>query len=362
MTNNENNKHHEKQMRISKQTASIKEVLVNYFEASGMNIHQVCNCLSEPQFCGKHIYDNTLSRALYQDTALDIDIVLGLCMLWKIPYDQIFARKHIAELADGEDHSNSSENITKSGGLVDPSYMHSYYGYHYVRNEKSKSVAQFVLTMSREDGVPSAKLECISQSELQGRKRKRNIAYKGIPVVMGSEQNTVFIDFSKSDGEYIHFYFHYQEYRSQQMYFRKGFMVTYDSTNKRPTFQHCLLFFGNQQPNISEDVIKGMLKIDNKTFTIAKEIAEELKENDQFADFFNKYDRHISTEEVYRINESEILNAATDHGRYGFDSKHVINAIETLLAIKSRSDSPACIIESNDVEYVKFVKKHLDNQ
>jgi hypothetical protein len=361
MTDNSDKKHREKQKRISRQTASIKDVLVKYFEASGMNIHQVCNCLSEPQFCGKHIYDNTLSRALYQDTALDIDIVLGLCRLWKIPYDQIFARKHEAETSGGGSIQNTSANITKSGGLIDPSYMHSYYGYHYTRNEKSKSVAQFVLTMSRENGVPGAKLECISQSELQGTKRSQNITYEGIPIVIGSEQSAVFIEFSKPDGGYIHFYFHYQEYRSQQMYFRKGFIITKGSASKKPIFQHCLLFFGDQPPSLSEDLIKGMLRIDNKTFTIAKEIAEELKMDGRFSGFFDRYDKHINIEEVCRINEIEVLNAASDYGRYGPESEQVTSAIETLMAIKARSDSPSHIVESNDIEYVKFVKKHLDN-
>ena len=342
------------------QRKRIKTVLVDKFNQSGLKINQVCAILEDSRYCGYKIYSNTLSRTLYHEYTMDINVVVGLCRLWNIPFDYIFALKDpIAdpEIAD----MRIKKLVTADGSLLNPSFMHTYYGYTFQRGEDPSSLVQFTLRMQNDGGIALAKLEMLSESTIKDETHKNVVVYSGIPTVIGKGNNTVFIKFSNTDGDFLHFYFHYREYTSQQMYYRKGFVIHPLSEVNKPTFQHCLLFFGDEAVKTSHEVLQGLLRIDEEIFEIPVDRVDDLSENEQFQKFFQKYQSVIKTEVMYRINERKIIEVAMDDGRYDVRHPQVMETIDTMLRLKSYAvSSPKHVIERNTNAYTKFAKKQID--
>lgn len=343
-----------------RQRKKMKAILVDKFNQSGLKINQVCAILEDPRYCGYKIYSNTLSRTLYHEYTMDINVVIGLCRLWSIPFDYIFALKD--PIVDPESAVlRIKKLVTADGSLLNPSFMHTYCGYTFQRGDEPSSVVQFTLKMQNDGGIAFATLEMLSESKIQDETHRNIIVYSGIPTVIGKGDNTVFINFKKPDGDYLHFYFHYREYTSQQMYYRKGFIIHPLSDVNKPTFQHCLLFFGREKVKMSEEALQGLLRIDEEVFEIPADRVDELAKNEQFQKFFQKYQSLIKTELVCRINEKKIIEEATDDGRYDVRHPQVVEAIDTMLRLKSYAiSSPKHIIERNTNAYTKFAKKWID--
>lgn len=336
----------------------IKERLRSAHISSRLNINQIRNILEEPQFGGCRFSYNTIDRTIYDDWTMDINVVLSLCRLWNINYDEMF------ELPNGQSETDGivfdpGRSISKSGVLLDKSYIHTYSGYMFSRNEKSDSITRIILDIDDGEGCPVATLKCLSESSIGNSVNRRSVEYIGIPKVIGNEGKAVFIDFSNASGSYMHIYFNYQAYQSQQMYFRKGFVVMCGAHYAKPTIQHCLLFFGGAEPPIDKDVVKGLLRMDQRSFTIPDRTVNEMIVDPRIADFFEKFSRKIDKEDVYRIDEEDIIKAASDHGRYSAGSPQISETIEVLMRIKAYADSTARITVFDDTETAKFAKQFI---
>ena len=99
--------------------------------------------------------------------------------------------------------------------------------------------------------------------------------------------------------------------------------------------------------------------MDQRSFTIPDRTVNEMIVDPRIADFFEKFSRKIDKEDVYSIDEEDIIKAASDHGRYSAGSPQISETIEVLMRIKAYADSTARITAFDDTETAKFAKQFI---
>ena len=185
---------------------------------------------------------NTVKSALsFSTDALDITVVIAICRLFHLDTAYIMSPPGTPEPALPSDQTDTG----KFKMLDDPKYFDTYYGYFYSPNHKSGELVQFELVIQSTDGKTTAVMN------YHGRPRTVNGVVNpdertlyGTPCLCTQHSN-VYIQLTNDLGDFYYLYFNRQEFRSHNMYFRRGVALTASSLRNHPVIQLNFVLFAN---------------------------------------------------------------------------------------------------------------------
>ena len=331
------------------QEKTIRKILMDHYNKNFANVHRLVDILAEKQYGGIKFPYCRVKKTLFEGT-MDLHVVLALCRLWNISYDDIFK----ISTAETEDQDYKS-SIATSGMLLDEKYMGTYYLYMFSNNEKSGKITKAQFSMNTNDGFTTATLEYYDDS---GKHIKPNPTYIGTPKIIGDD-NTIFVEL-KYQNSFLHLYTNYQEYNNQHMYFRKGFVVGTESTSHKPLFKHFILTSSDIFEKLGEDKLRSLLMVNNNYFVIPKKDITDKNFSEKTVQWIEKHGSSLRhEEECYIIDEMVFIHDASQNGRYRAGSKQLIEAMDVILELKTASYTPSHIIASDINELSTYVKKML---
>ena len=293
-------------------------------------------------------FRNTLDRC--SPETFDMYTALSLCHLWNIDISYIFGAPDVKETA----MPSMQELTVGSGGkfivLSDKSYFKKFHGYFYSANtNKEKDRVRFELDIE-EFGTSARAVLTYKGSETDVRK------FFGTPI-HATKSNTIFILFTKPDGNYYIFSYNYKKYNFRSMYYRKGVALTTSSINNMPLVQSFVLF-KEELPKEYENYAYGLLPVNDSQFYISKQELEHLKQSDpKVASFIGTFEGLINQNEdtVYQISETQIIETLKLRQYRNVDRLEVMHA---LIRLKENSLCPEKIVYDDISAFAEFAK-HL---
>ena len=130
-----------------------------------------------------------------------------------------------------------------------------------------------------------------------------------VPPVSARHSN-VYIQLTNDFGDFYYLYFNRQEFRSHNMYFRRGVALTASSLRNHPVMQLNFVLFANPIPIEKQIYIPGLLADVSRTFSIYKSRMDALRKTNPLIENFYRCFKHIlehDADTVYPINEEQIL-------------------------------------------------------
>lgn len=345
---------------IQKQRAIIKfrlKELVNQHYPNGYAVSELRRKLSEPQYGGFEFADNTIKRTLdcsRDNQSLDMCLALALCRLYDVPFDSIFAPHE--DIDTSHLLYDNDLRVSPTGVLLDLKYMHTYSGYMYPRNTDSNRLISFSLKIERLNGSSKATMTCHNVVNTENIDKEIIDVFTGIPKVIGDDEKIVFIELKNNKNAFIHFYFEYDHYKSQEMYFRRGAIFTQGTKPKKPILFDFVMFYNlHEDPPIDE--IQGLLTLPSNIISIPKiEMVKLIEKDPAIKDFVEEYMDEIREKSVYIIKEDAIISAACGDNKLLEDPRRINEAISCLMRIRKHSSSPRYVVYEDNEKLAKYAK------
>ena len=291
-------------------------------------------------------FRNTLERSSKE--TFDMYTALSLCHLWNIDVSYLFAAPNVKETAMPSIKELTTGADGKFVVLTDEHYTKKYSGYIYSSNtNKCKDRIQFELNI-----------------EKFGSSAKATLTYKGAEndvrtffgtPIHATKSNTIFILFTKPDGNYYIFCFNYKNYNHRDMYYRKGVALTTSSINDKPLVQSFVMFEKSVLPKY-RDYVYGLLTVSDTQFYVSKQELEFLKDSDtKVSKFISTFAGLINQNEdtVYQISETQIFETLKMRQYRNVDKLEVMHA---LIKLKENSLCPEKIVYDDISAFAEFAK------
>lgn len=370
-------------------------LLIQEHNPDGYSISDLKRKLSEPQFGGFKFSINTIKRSLNvklddyvenedaesdesalenedeptevaeeaeeeeeeeeeDSQSLDLCFALAVCRLYDEPYDRLFAPPK--KIDESEHFYDSDKKISPSGVLLNQKFMHVYTGYMSPRNTDSDRIITFRMELERTNGSSKATLVCRNYVNTENVENEIIDTFTGIPKVIGDDDRVVFIEFKNKRKTFLHFYFEYDSYTSQQMYFRRGGVFTQGSKPKMPVLLDFIMFLGMEKEP-SKDEILGLLTLPCDTVSIPKDEMDALIDRDpSISEFVKLYGSKIEEEVTYTYSEDTIIKAACGRNKKLEDPKRINKAISCLMKLRKYSTTSSYVIYEDNEKLPKYAK------
>ena len=156
-------------------------------------------------------------------------------------------------------------------------------------------------------------------------------------------------------GDFYYLYFNRQDFRSHDMYFRRGVALTASSLRNHPVMQLNFVLFARPIPIEKLIYIPGLLADVSRTFSITKEKMDSLRGSYPIIEDFYKCFEHIlehDADTMYPINEEQILLSNSP-------SMERFDIIKALFLLKDESTAPKRVVYEDIDEFAVFSKNYL---
>lgn len=290
------------------QMTAIKNRLLNHFHNSGLSIYKLLEEIKDAS--GFSLNYDTFRKTLDPNsTTLDIYSVIALCRYWNLDLSYILSSPDNTEIP-----MPSTENLVNSSKfsiLNDPKYAGTYYGYIHSAKKVFSHIDYFELTISESCGKFQADMVLHAFGTAnEGRRTEVQKHLTGVPIHV--HPNAIFIILTNDAGELFIIFFNYVPYRSNNLYFKLGFLMTCATEISRPVLMQKFALFSQPVPPAKMKYIPGFLLLNDHTFHIPASVVDQLKNTEPsvqklFDDF--GYLLEYSRKDVYCINESQFLNS-----------------------------------------------------
>ena len=317
----------------------------------GMTTYKLAEALKEKTGFTDINYNTVQSALSFSKDALDITVVIAICRLFHLDTAYILSPPGTPEPAFPSDQTDTG----KFKILDDSKYFDTYYGYFYSPNHKSGELVQFELVIQSTDGKTTAVMN------YHGRPRTVNGVVDpdertmyGTPCLCTRHSN-VYIQLTNDFGDFYYLYFNRQEFRSHNMYFRRGVALTASSLRNHPVMQLNFVLFANPIPIEKQIYIPGLLADVSRTFSIYKSRMDALRNTNPLIENFYRCFKHIlehDADTVYPINEEQILLSNSP-------SMEQDDIIKALLLLKDESTAPKRVVYEDIEEFAVFSKNYL---
>ena len=333
------------------QIQEIKKRLNNEWKKRDMTMYKLAEALKDKTGFTDINYNTVHSALDYSRDALDITVVIAICRLFNLDTAYILSPPGTPEPGLP---SNQPDAI-KFKMLDDSRYFGTYYGYFYSPNHKSGELVRFELDIQSTDGKTTAVMH------YHGRPRTVNGVVDpdertlyGTPCLCTQHSN-VYIQLTNDLGDFYYLYFNRQDFRSHDMYFRRGVALTASSLRNHPVMQLNFVLFARPVPIEKLIYIPGLLADVSRTFSIAKEKMDSLRGSYPIIEDFYKCFKHIlehDADTVYPINEEQILLSNSP-------SMEQDDIIKAILLLKVESTAPKRVVYEDIEEFAVFSKNYL---
>lgn len=230
--------------------------------------------------------------------------------------------------------------------LEDEYYFGDFYGYMFSRNKATVKINSFKLSIQRQaDGVIATLLYS---------NPKKPILLHGIPKLITRTSN-IYIIFSNQDGEFFELFFHYQKYRVDKMWYRRGIVVADEASTEAPIVENFVLC-DKEIPQEKMKYLPGLLMMSGPRFCVSLSKAQTLANDSDMSDFLQQYGFILehNKKEMYIIDENVILSCI---GSESSEEKH--RAICQLLLLREQAEVARQISYPADSAYPGFAHDFL---
>lgn len=134
--------------------------------------------------------------------------------------------------------------------LDDPKYLGKYYGYFYSPKKTNQMIDSFSLELKKENGKTVARLSVDYRSiKNNGQIKIVNKVLEGTPILV--KPSSIYIVLTEGTGQFNILSFSYVHYNLNNLYFRRGAMLTHgrDAT-RQPLMQSFVMFDYHQIINV----------------------------------------------------------------------------------------------------------------
>lgn len=230
--------------------------------------------------------------------------------------------------------------------LEDEHYFGDFYGYMFSRNKAAKRITPFTLTIQKQEGRITASLSYQNP-------RKPIILY-GVPKLITRTSN-IYIIFSNQDGEFFELFFHYQKYRVDKMWYRRGIVVADEASTEAPIIENFVLF----DKALSQEKMKylpGLLMVSGPRFCVSRSKVDALSGTPEMAAFLERYGFLLEhdRDEMYIIDENVLLSCI---GSESSEEQH--RSICQLLLLREQAEVAYQISYPADSVYPGFAHDFL---
>ena len=333
------------------QIQAIKKRLDDERVKHGLTTYKLAEALKKETGFTDINYNTVQSALSFSKDALDITVVIAICRLYHLDTAYILSPPGTPEPALPIDQANTA----KFKMLDDSRYFDKYCGYFYSPNHKSGELVRFELEIQSTEGKTTAILH------YHGRPRTVNGVVEpdertmyGTPCLCTRHSN-VYIQLTNDFGDFYYLYFNRQEFRSHNMYFRRGVALTASSLRNHPVLQLNFVLFARPVPDEKLIYIPGLLADVSRTFSISKDKMDALRSSNTLIENFYKCFEHIlehDADTVYPINEEQILlSNSPSMDRY--------DIIKALLLLKDESSASKRVVHEDIEDFAVFSKNYL---
>lgn len=298
------------------QILAIKQRLNRILKKNGYNENQhnkLKKLLNEEY--GYNIYYPTLVDTLSESKlhSLNMICVIAICRYFNIDIAYVLSEP---DNPNSEIYETENQFISEKFSILnDSKYFGKYYGYFYSPKESEHRLDEFVLEIKSENEKTVARLSVNYHSkDHSGKSCLINKILIGTPIFVNP--SNIYIVFTEPNGLFIILSFSFVLYSQNNLYFRRGAMITRGQMAGRPPLLQAFVMFREKmsQENI-EKYLPGFLLLNDSVFHLPannlKELCETYPEVDNL--FKNKNFNYIFTgnrESYYRVDESQILISA----------------------------------------------------
>lgn len=339
--------------RRKKQISIMKVRLHNLYEESHYHsIRSLYNDLLAYEY-SLYFAENSLSQTLNiknpnYETTFNYNAAITLCRFFNKDISSLFAPPE-----NGQNNLTDADPL-QSGGkyriLDDEKYQGDFYGYmfsRYYRNENEDEIIPISVSIYPRGNQ--------FEATLRYKHPKKTHELVGIPKLI-TATNTVYIIFTNQQGDFFEMFFHYKKYTRDKMWYRKGLIVTNESSTENPIALNFILL-DKEVPNEKLKYLPGMLKFCESHFCISEEKLKELMDtNSDINAFVSEYHYLLehNKKQMYVFNENTLMSLIKEkHSdeRY-FD-------ICQLMLIKENAEIPSMIQYPKSNEYPEFSHDYL---
>ncbi len=298
----------------------------NPLNQDGLSINKLKDELNK--ICDFEINYDTLAHTLdVEHNSLDMYCVIALCRYFNLDIAYVLSEPDNPASAMYEETQFVSERYTI---LDDPKYMGTYYGYFYSPKKTCEMIDDFKLVLKKEHGKTVAKLTINYHSLDRGVIKISNKQLEGTPILV--KPSNIYIVFTEGAGQFLLMSFSYVHYNVNNLYFRRGAIITLgrDAT-RQPLMQSFALFANELSPDFVEKYIPGFLLLYDTVFHIKANTLDLLaKENEDIAYLLNDfgYIFKANCEYYYKVNEAQILASV----RHNIPKKDIVKALQIMKA------------------------------
>lgn len=279
---------------------------------------------------GYNIYYQTMADTLSENRlgSLNMICVIAICRYFNIDIAYVLSEP---DNPNSEIYETENQFISEKFSILnDSKYFGKYYGYFYSPKESEHCIDEFSLEIKPENGKIVAQLSVNYHSVNQsGESYLINKKLSGTPILVNP--SNIYIVFTEPNGLFIVLSFSFVLYSQNNLYFRRGAMITRGQMAGRPPLLQSFVMFSKKlsQENVQK-YLPGFLLLYDSVFHLPTNQLKELCESHpEVNNVFNTF-RYIfdgNCESYYRVDESQILTVAK---RSNISNADIIKALQLM--------------------------------
>lgn len=291
----------------------------------------------------------TLQRTLDMNDTKSCNLlyVIALCRLFHLNISTVLADPDNDETLEIYPTPQQTKTFMP---LDKEQYYGTYHGF-LLSSKSHEPLNRFILEITKDEfDKPTATLNVtIPYKKDDGTMDNMFRKLTGTPM-LAVKQNNIHIVFTDEPGNYYIFDFSYTNYRVQNLYFRRGSVLTHSRSTSHPPIMQSFVLFSHEITPEFEELIPGMLLLINKSFHIVETDLNELLDNNPLIKrFYENFKYLFKSENTYTINEMQVLNEEKPR----MSQNEILAALQIL---KSKAIEPALIYFDDKDEYSEFSK------
>ncbi len=318
----------------------------------GLTIYKLTEDIKEKtEFTNTH-YNTVQSTLNHASDALDISVVIAICRLLHLDTAYVLSPPGTPDPGI----PNNQLSVGKFTLLDDPKYFGTFHGFFYSPNHRSPELVRFDLIIEKtKDSASATMLYHGRPQTVHGTVEPDERTLHGVPCLCVRHSN-IYIQLTDDMGDFYYLYFNRQEFRSHNLYFRRGIALTGSSLGSHPALQLNFVLFAREVPDEKLKYIPGLLADVNRTFYISKSKLDEVRNEEPIVESFYTSFRHIldhDAKQMYPINEAMLLQSASS------SSMSPNDVVKALLLLKASSSAPNRTVYEDIEDYSSFSKNVL---
>lgn len=309
------------------QKGAIKARLNKVYTESGFNKYKLLKELINST--GIELNYDTLSKTLdFSSNSLDIFCIIAMCRYFNLDIAYILSEPDnpVSAIYNVENQFVSERYSI----LDDPKYLGKYYGYFYSPKKNSQMIDSFKLELKIERSKTVAILDIDYHSiNRDGQMKITNKVMKGTPIL--AKPSNIYIVFTEGRGQFNILSFSYVHYNLNNLYFRRGAMITQGRDATRQPLMQSFVMFDKKLSESDMKYVPGFLLLYDSIFHIpAKEMEGLIQEHSEVKNLYNElsYIFESNSQQYYKVNETQILASVGNNT----PKKDIIKALQILKA------------------------------